>query len=72
MGCGQSTSEELDTSHSFLPKPINLAVAAHWSSCLAPAVCSFFFFLLHFRFIPSAALPLMLHTHSHTHAALCI
>lgn len=64
MGCGQSTSEELDTSHSFLPKPINLALAEHWSSCLAPAVCSFFF-LLHFRFIPLAAQPLLPRTHTH-------
>lgn len=64
MGCGQSTSEELDTSHSFLPKPINLALAEHWSSCLAPAVCSLFF-LLHFRFIPLAAQPLLPHTHTH-------
>lgn len=82
MGCGQSTSEELDTSHSFLPKPINLALAEHWSSCLAPAVCSFFFFyctFASFRWLRSPhchAHPQRhkrhahTHTHTHTHAHL--
>lgn len=73
MGCGQSTSEELDTSHSFLPKPINLALAEHWSSCLAPAVCSFFlFFIARSPHSAGCAAPIATHTHkdtndTHTH-----
>lgn len=71
MGCGQSTSEELDTSHSFLPKPINLALAEHWSSCLAPAVCSFFFYctFASFRWLRSPYYHAHTHTktHAHTH-----
>lgn len=67
MGCGQSASEELDTSHSFLPKPINLAFAAHWRSCLGQTVCSFFFFYCTF---PSFLWlrSLLCHTHIITHA----
>lgn len=54
MGCGQRTSEELDTLHSS-PKPINLALPPQWSSCLAATVFS----LLHFHFIPLTAQPLI-------------
>lgn len=54
MGCGQRTSEKLDTLHSSL-KPINLALPPQWSSCLAATVFS----LLHFHFISLTAQPLI-------------
>lgn len=47
MGCGQRTSEELNTLHSSLD-PINLTLPPQWSSCLAATAFS----LLHFHFIP--------------------